>query len=142
MPGKRTSFPTANYGVRDLLDALEADYRLREAKSLPQITAHLKPVREILGRCRAQDLTPEVVDKYIEARLRGNPEAEVKAKAKGTVNRETTLLGRAFRLAISFPIRTVISLTEKQGMSNPPCFGEKKAEYIAEIPYFCVLYKP
>ena len=98
--GKVVFVPNTQLRVRNLLDALEAYYRINQVKGLAQIKFHLKLVREILGGYRAQDLTPDIVDWYIETRLTGNAKAKVKAKARGTINRETTLLGRAFRLAV------------------------------------------
>ncbi len=85
--------PNSQLRVRDLLDALEADYKLREVRSVPQVQAHRKPLLEILGGIRAQDLGSEAIDRYIEKRLQAG-------KAKATVNRETRILGQAFRLAI------------------------------------------
>jgi hypothetical protein len=78
--------------VDDLLDALHQDYELGEGKSLPQFLAHMRPVREVLGRIRAADLNETRIDRYIKERLDagGKP---------STVNRETQLPRQAFRLA-------------------------------------------
>jgi integrase len=80
--------------VDDLLDALEADHRLRRVRSAATTAAHMKPIREHFGKWRAVDVTAEAVDAYVEARL----EAE---KAPATINRETQLLGQAMRLALA-----------------------------------------
>jgi integrase len=74
---------------------LEADLKLRQARSLRGIQSHLKTVRAALGDMRAIDVTPETVDGYIEARL-----SENEPPAPATVNRETGLLKQAFKLAI------------------------------------------
>jgi len=79
--------------VGELLDALEEDHRLRTGAVSPQFRAHLAPVRETLGFRRAADVTAETVDRYVEERLRAG-------KAPATVNRETQLLGQAFRLGV------------------------------------------
>ena len=79
--------------VGQLLDALEADFRLREIKSLKQTKWHLNIVRAAFGHLRAVELTTEMVTKYIEERL-----AEEQAPA--TINKRMGLLGAAFRLAI------------------------------------------
>ena len=79
--------------VGELLDALEADYRLRQVKSLPQCLSHLKRVREHFGAWRAAGLQDEAVDTYIQQRVdAGTPPA--------TINRETQLLGQAYTLAM------------------------------------------
>ncbi|MBI3895106.1 MAG: site-specific integrase [Acidobacteria bacterium] len=79
--------------VGDLLDALEADYRLRQVKSLPQILAHLKPIRDYFGDRKAVQVSAELVDRYIEECLKDG-------KASATINRGTQLLAQAFRLAV------------------------------------------
>jgi len=74
-----------------LLDALDADCKLRK-KDSPSFRSRVKPIREHFGAWRAVDVTDEAIDVYIESRL----EAEM---SPATVNRETQLLGQAFRLA-------------------------------------------
>lgn len=80
--------------VDEMLDALEADYRLRRVRSAASTAAHMKPVRERFGDWRAVDLTAEAVDAYVEDRLEAG-------KAPATINRETQLLGQAMRLALA-----------------------------------------
>jgi integrase len=77
--------------VSELLDALEADYKLRK-KDSPQFKAHLKPIREYFGTWRALEVTAEAVDKFITELLQ--------SKAPATVNRSTQLLTQAYQLAI------------------------------------------
>lgn len=79
--------------VKDILDALESDFRLRGLKSLRQTLGHMNMVRNLLGDLRAVDVSDQTVTRYIEKRL-----AEKRAPA--TINRETTMLGEAFRLAV------------------------------------------
>ena len=78
--------------VSELLDALEADYKLR-GKESPQFKAHLKPVRKHFGDWRALEVTAESVDAFISGLLESG-------KAPATVNRSTQLLAQAFALAI------------------------------------------
>jgi integrase len=92
--------------VSELLDALEADYKLR-GKDTPQFKAHLKPVREYFGDWRALDVTAEAVDKFITRLLEGT--AEQSGKAPATVNRSTQLLAQAYTLA-----------TERRRISSAP----------------------
>jgi len=100
--GKADFIPNSRLRVCDLLDALEADYKLREVKSLAAIQSHMKPLKDVFGSIRAQELTPEMVDRYIEERLVPKEVAGVlqPATARATVNRETQILGQSFRLAI------------------------------------------
>lgn len=76
--------------VSALLDGLEQDYTLRGVRSLPQVKAHLKPIREAFGDWKAVEVSDGAVDRYIT----GRREAEV---APATVNREMQLLGQALR---------------------------------------------
>jgi hypothetical protein len=65
--------------VSELLDALEADYKLR-GKDSPQFRSQLKPIRERFGMWRALEVTAEAVDTFITELL------DV-GKAAATVNR-------------------------------------------------------
>ena len=78
--------------IDDLLDALEADYKLRD-KDSPQFRAHLKRIRQQFGSWRAVDLTAEAVDRYISEEIEGE-------KAPATINRRTQLLAQAYKLAM------------------------------------------
>lgn len=78
--------------VNELLDALEAHYKLR-GKDSPQFKAHLKHVREYFGHCRAIELTAESIDRYIAERQQAGA-------AAASINRGTQLLGQAYALAI------------------------------------------
>ena len=91
--GKLDFIPNTRITVAELLDALQADYRLRGLESLKTTLSHLKPVRAALGKIRAQSLTTEGINRYIERRLE-------EKKSNGTINRETRLLGQAYNLAI------------------------------------------
>jgi integrase len=79
--------------IGELLDALEADFRLRQVKSLPQVLAHLKPIRESFGDRLAVQLNSEIIDRFIELRLKDE-------MAPATINRGTQLLAQAFKLAL------------------------------------------
>jgi hypothetical protein len=68
--------------VNDLLDALQQDYVLGAGKSLHQFLAHMRPVREALGRIRAADLSEIRIDRYIKERFDTG-------RKPSTVNRET-----------------------------------------------------
>lgn len=79
--------------VGDLLDALEADFKLRNLKSLNQTLGHLRIVRTALGDLKAVGVSAATVSRYIEQQL-------TEGKTPATVNRRMTLLGEAFRLAV------------------------------------------
>jgi integrase len=76
--------------VAELLDALEADYKLR-GKDSPQFKCHLKHIRAYFGNWRAMEVTAESVDRFISEQL--------KAMAPATINRSTQLLHQSFKLA-------------------------------------------
>ena len=79
--------------VKDMLDALESDFKLRGLKSLNQTMGHLRIVRTSLGDLRAINISAATVSHYIEQQL-------AEGKTPATVNRRTVLLGEAFRLAM------------------------------------------
>jgi integrase len=77
--------------VSELLDALKADYGIREIDT-PQFRSHLKHVRDHFGSMRAMDVTAEQVDRFIQERL--------EKYAPATINRSTQLLSQAYALAV------------------------------------------
>ena len=78
--------------VSELLDALEADYKLR-GKDSPQCRSRLKHLRQYFGTWRANEVSAEAVDRYISERRRAG-------STDATINRHTQLLAQAFKLAI------------------------------------------
>jgi integrase len=78
--------------VAELLDALEADYRLR-GKFTAQFRSHVKRIRAYFENWRALEVTPVLVDRYIEKRL-------ADGARPASVNRGTQVLGQAFKLAV------------------------------------------
>jgi integrase len=98
----------ARVTVSELIAELEADYRLRDVRSLAQIRAHLglpaptkagetpKPPRTIVaafGHWRAGEVDAKAVDNYVDRR-------KAEGAAPATINRETQLLGQALRLGL------------------------------------------
>src|SRR5262245_5383300 len=91
--GKALPAPmAARTTVAELLNDLEADFRLRGVKWWAQAKYHAQVVRDALGTFKAAKLTPADVDHYIEAR-----QHEVYSAA--SINRQTGLLRQALRLA-------------------------------------------
>lgn len=78
--------------VDKLLDALEADYKLR-GKDSHQFWSHINHIRAYFAPWRAAEVTSEAVDSYILQEQRAGC-------ASATINRRTQLLAQAFRLAI------------------------------------------
>ena len=87
--------------IAELLDALEADYKLRGKDSM-QARSNFKRVRLDFGLQRACSLTAEQVDRYVEQRL-------TEGAAPASINRITQVLGQAYTLAI-----------ERKHLSNAP----------------------
>src|ERR1035441_4354364 len=88
--------------VEELLDALARDYVQRGIKGLREARNHMKPVRDFFGFRRAMEVTPNLVREYIASRkesVRSVGGKPVIGVANSTINRETEVLGRAFRLA-------------------------------------------
>ncbi len=89
--------------VSQLLDRYAADIELRELKSARKLGYHAAPLRERFGAIRAGDVTGDVVNRYVvELRKAG--------KANATINRQTQVLGAAFKLGkLSVPEYTKLS---------------------------------
>ena len=91
--GKTLPAPmAARMAVAELLDDLEADFRLRGVKWWAQAKYHAQVVRDALGTFKASKLTPADVDRYIEAQQR-------EKYSDASINRQTGLLRQALRLA-------------------------------------------
>ncbi len=135
--------------VDELLDELEKDYKLSGGRALPQFESHLKPIRAAFGDRRAVDVTPSVIDDYIDDRLSGDKRAGVSPRSAGTINRETQLLGQAFklgmqrRLIVTAPhIRRLSENNVRQGFFEKPEFEAVVAhlpEYLQDFSRFAFL---
>ena len=135
--------------VDELLDELEKHYKLNGGRGLAQFRSHLKPVRKAFGDLRAVDVTPKVVDDYIDDRLAGDKKAGVGPRSAGTVNRETCLLGQAFklgvrrRLIVMAPhIRSLAENNVRQGFFENPEFeavATHLPEYLQDFTRFAYL---
>jgi integrase len=129
--------------IDQLLDALEKEYKLGGGRALRQFKTHLQPIREYFGDMRAVNVTTEHVDDYIDRRL------EIDKRAPGTINRETQLLGQAFKLGIqrreitTAPhIRRLAENNIRQGFFEPGEFNAVVAalpEYLKDFTRFAYL---
>src|SRR5262249_16070770 len=91
--GKALPAPmAARTTIAELLDDLEADFRLRGVKGWAQATFHSQAGRGALGTLKAGKLAPADVDRYIEAR-------QAEDYSAASINRQTGLLAQALRLA-------------------------------------------
>lgn len=79
--------------VSELLDALAADFRLREIRSLKPSICHIERARHHFGHYQALELTPAVVDAWYEAEKAKN------ALGLATLNRTVGMVRQAFTLA-------------------------------------------
>lgn len=85
--------------VNELLDDLEADYKLGGKRRIPreispQMRSHLNRVRDYFGAIRANTVRARHVQGFVSM-LKGQ------GKQNATVNRSLQLLGQAYRLAVS-----------------------------------------
>jgi integrase len=78
--------------VCEILDDLEADYRMRGRRSLPQLLSHIAHIRQEFNTYRALAVTTAAVTRYILRR-------QSESAANATINREVEALQAAFNLA-------------------------------------------
>jgi len=107
--------------INELIDSLVEDYKIR-GKETGDFKSHLKPVRLAFGDMRAVDCTEETTDRVISQWLSED-------RSPGTINRETCLLGQAFRFALarkklsSIPkVRTLPLNNNRKGFFERPEF--------------------
>ncbi|MBI3091679.1 MAG: site-specific integrase [Candidatus Tectomicrobia bacterium] len=79
--------------VSELFQALRQHYELQGGKGAAQFRSHLRAIEDSFGQRRVVDVTAEDVDRYILQRLEAG-------RKPATINRETQLLGQAFKLAM------------------------------------------
>lgn len=112
--------------VGELLDALNADYKLR-GKSSPQNLSNFKRSRLDFGLQRACSLTAEQVDSYIKEKLK-------EGLAPASINRLTQVLSQAYKLAI-----------ERKHLSSAPTIrrlseaGNARQGFFSEVEFRAVL---
>jgi integrase len=132
--------------IDSLLDALEADYKLRALLSR-QTASHFKRVRADFGKFEARDLTSEDVDDYISKRLavkKGPKGEDIPGDAPATINRVTQLLTQAFNFALErnhlVRVPKIRRLSEKgnerKGFLRPAQFEKVLAHVPADLQDF------
>jgi len=78
--------------IAELYEALERHYRVNGRKSLDALARRWKHLSGFFGDLAAQNVSAELIDEYVDARLR-------KGAANGTINRELSALKTMFRIA-------------------------------------------
>src|SRR5262245_51100701 len=141
--GKALPAPmAARTTVAELLNDLEADFRLRGVKWWAQAKYHAQVVRDAFGACKAAKLTPTDVDRYIEARQHED-------YSDASINRQTGLLRQALRLAQErgtlpnvIKVRHLAEHNARQGFLERPDFEVLVAalpDYLQDFTRFAYL---
>jgi integrase len=88
--------------MADLFAGLELDYQNNRRRSAATLTWRLAPLRAAFGEARAVDVTEAWIERYKAERLARKIRHGTGARtvAPATINRELTVLKRAFRLAL------------------------------------------
>jgi integrase len=119
--------------VNELLDALEADLKLREIRSLKNLMSHAVPVRSYFGTARANSITAEAVDKYMLMR-------RAAGRSPATCNRETFQLLSALRLGYKRGLLASapeIRFLSERGNARQGFFERPEFErVVAELPLY------
>jgi len=109
----------------DLKKGIVRDYELRGLRSTRAAKGRMKHLKEYFGDMRAVDITPDRVRAY-----QAHRRAEKASPA--TVNRETSHLARAFRIAVKSGLLSVVpAFPERLEESAPRQGFFEHAEYLA-----------
>src|SRR6266508_909911 len=109
----------------DLKKGIVRDYELRGLRSTRAAKGRMKHLKEYFGDMRALDITPDRVRAY-----QAHRRAEKASPA--TVNRETSHLARAFRIAVKSGLLSVVpAFPERLEESAPRQGFFEHAEYLA-----------
>jgi hypothetical protein len=85
--------PKANkVTMKDLFDAVVADYARRDNRSSHTLAHRLKPLRKFFDNIRAAEVTERMLERYKAERLAAG-------RTKATTNRELAVIRRAYKLA-------------------------------------------
>ena len=115
--------------VEPLLDLVVADYRRQGFRSLRDVERHVRRLAEHFAGWRAIDITTVTVNAYIDLR-------RDQGAANATINRETGVLRRGFRLAVQMKLLsenhrpTIQMLSEenaREGFLEPADFATLQA---------------
>jgi integrase len=100
----RFVFGEDKVSMADLFATLDVDYQNNRRRSLATLKWRLAPLRAVFGEDRAVDITEARIEKYKADRLASQTRTRYgkgqRRVSPATVNRELTVLKRAFRLAL------------------------------------------
>jgi integrase len=117
--------------MTELLEALELDYQNNRRRSLATLKWRLAPLRAAFGEDRGIDVTEAQIERYKAERLATKTRNGTGARttAPATINRELTVLKRAFSLAVrqkrlsTVPsIELLAEALPRQGYLEPDAF--------------------
>lgn len=86
--------------MEDLFASLETDYEINARRSLGTLKGRLVHLRMAFGNCRAIDVNGVKIEHYKQARLAEKTTRGSRPIQPATINRELSMLRKAFRLAI------------------------------------------
>jgi len=86
--------------MEDLFTSLETDYEINGRRSLGTLKGRLVHLRVAFGNCRAIDVSAVKIERYKQARLAERTTRGSRPIQPATINRELSMLRKAFRLAI------------------------------------------
>jgi integrase len=84
----------------DLFTSLETEYEINARRSLGTLKGRLAHLRPALGSCRAIDVNEEKIERYKQTRLAEKTTRGSRPIQPATINRELSMLRKAFRLGI------------------------------------------
>jgi integrase len=113
----------------DLVKGIERDYTLRGLRSMRAAKGRMLHLKKAFAGMRALDITPDGVRDYQAQRRKENA-------SPATVNRETTHLARAFRIAVKSGLLTVVPPFPNRLEESAPRQGFfEHAEYLSVRQY-------
>ena len=86
--------------IDDLLTSLETEYEVNRRRSLGTLKGRLVHLRAAFGSCRAVDVSEEKIEHYKQTRLAEKTTRGNRPVQPATINRELSMLRKAFRLAV------------------------------------------
>lgn len=141
--------------MNDLFDQLEADFRLRNIKSLKTSLCTLAKAKREFGHYRAVEITAWLVDKWYQAvrtpQTSHNIAADaVRTPTNATLNRIVSMLGQALRLAAErqqIPTAPVLRKLSERGNARQGFLAKADLEalvaalpdYLQDMTWFAAL---
>jgi integrase len=135
--------------MEELFVSLETDYEINRRRSLGTLKGRLVHLRSAFGNCRAINVNEEKIELYKQTRLAERTARGRRPIQPATVNRELSMLRKAFRLGIRrnriAVAPTVDLLAEnnvRQGFVEPVDFDRLVAalpEHLRDFMYFAYM---